>query len=212
MAGSMHPIRRLINDFEGRTQWPVEPADVQQWVIDQGFCDQFLIHYVDCDPRAFDGIYLERQGNEIVERRGVYGELIYTREIFINNRQPEPQRRVAEVKETLHILDRAGQKTTTLDGINDMISFAATRMKIGGDAGALTDIMALPQALAVLFPLKARELIKPKYDQGLISADELALTARLPVAYVELVLSDRWEQSYPIIINLENGFHEADKG
>ncbi|WP_426036545.1 hypothetical protein [Brevundimonas sp. DC300-4] len=184
----------------------MEPADVQEWVIKNGFCDEFIIHYVDCDPAAFDGLYLERQGNELIRHAVVYGEPIFAREIFINERLHEAQRRVAEVKETLHILDQCGQKTTTKRGVDDMISFAATRMKLGHDGGALTDVMALPQALAVLFPWAARELIKPKYDEGLISAEELAQTARLPVAYIELVLSDRWEDSYQIIINIENGF------
>ena len=204
----MHPIRQLIQHFEDQLEWPIEPADVQLWVTQNGYCDEFIIHYVDCDARAFDGIYVHRQGNIQTRHAAVYGEPIIGREIFVNARQPEDLKRVAEVKETLHILDRCQQQTNTRAGVDDMISYAATRLKLGNDNGALTDVMAVPQALAILFPWKMRELLKPKYEAGSISAEELAQTAKLPVAYVELVLSDRWEHMYALLARVENGFVE----
>ena len=42
----MHPIRRLINEFEDRSAFPIEPDDVRQWIVDNGFCDKFIVHYV----------------------------------------------------------------------------------------------------------------------------------------------------------------------
>lgn len=209
LAEPMHPIRRLIQHFESQVNWPIEPADVQKWVTDNGFCDEFIIHYVECDPRAFDGIYVERQGAIQIRHAVVYGEPIIGREIFVNTRQPEGYKRLAEVKETLHILDMCSQRTNTKEGVNSMISYAATRLKLPTDDGSLTDIMAVPQALAILFPWKMRELLKDKYDAGLISAEELAQTAKLPVAFVELVLSERWEAVHHIMEAMENGFEEA---
>ena len=76
-----------------------------------------------------------------------------------------------------------------------MISYAATRIKLSHDPDALTDVVALQQALRDLFPRRARDLLKP-HVPAKFSYDEVAQVARRPVGYVEFVLSDDWEREY----------------
>jgi len=209
----MHPIRRLIHDFEDLVNLPVEPDDVRKWIVDHGFCDEVRVHYVDCDPLAFDGLYIERQGGALIEHHAAYGAPHIVREIFINKNLSVERRRLAEVKECLHILDALIQRSATLDKINDMIVFAATRMRLkekvdGPDVGMWADIAAFPQALAILFPWETRHLLKPKFDAGQLSSAEIADMVELPVAYVETVLSDQWESSYDFVLSCGDRHYE----
>lgn len=207
----MSAIRKLIEAFAEQIELPIEPRDVQAWVTRSGYCDRFNIYYVDCDPEAFDGIYVERQGGEFIEHDAPYGEPMRVREIFVNGRLPLEQRRVAEVKETLHILDAIGQATNTPEGVSTMIRYSATRVKLGSDFGAITDVMAMPQALAVLLPKAALDLIRPAFEAGKLTIDEIADIAKLPAAYVELVLSDAWAGAYVAMLDLSDALN-GDNG
>lgn len=209
---TMQPIRRLITAFESRTKLPVEPEEVRQWIVANGFCDEIQIHYVDCDPKAFEGMYVARQGGEYQRRVSPYGEMITVREIFINANVDLPMRRLAEVKEQLHILDANGQCSNSPASIDAMIAFAATRVDLKPEAGVITDVLAMPLAMAVLFPIAAQRLLKPKYDAGLISLEEIASIAVLPPPLIELAMSDGWETVYkPLVITGDamNGMHDC---
>lgn len=120
-------IRRLIHAFEDIVDLHVEPDDVRKWIIENGLCDEIVFHYVDTDPALFNGIFIERHV-DFIQATGVYREPKHCREIFVCDRQEEDMRRFTEVKEMLHILDRAEEQTTTLVGINGLINYAATHL------------------------------------------------------------------------------------
>lgn len=206
----MHPVRKLLLAFEDRDDFPIEPDDVRKWIIDNGYCEGFIVHYVDCDPLAFDGIYVERQGGELIRHDVPYGEPKRMREIFINVRLPRERQRIAEVKESIHILDAIAQQTSTIEDINKMVAYAAKKVKLSADNGALADFIAFPQALAVLFPYECRRLLLPSYAQGKLSADEIAQVAELPEAYVELVMSPEWDDNYVFFVGFGEDVAEED--
>ena len=58
------------------------------------------------------------------------------------------------------------------------------------------------QAVAVLFPLAARNILLPAYQEEKIMPATLATLARLPERYVRWVMSEQWEKLYPIIVEL----------
>jgi len=133
------------------------------------------------------------------------------REIFVNRRLPRERQRLAEVKESIHILDSCGQRMNKLVDINKMIGFAAKKVKLSPNNGAISDVLAFPQALSILFPWECRRILKPHYDAGRLSADEIAQVAELPEAYVELVMSEEWEENYEILLNANEDMNPEEE-
>jgi hypothetical protein len=176
---------------------------VRQWIINEGFCDEIIVHYVDCDPTAFDGFYVQRRLT--ISRPGVYADPVITREIFINRNLSEENRRVAEIKETLHILDIPLECTVNPASVKKVIDYAATRVNLSAEPGAIQDVVALPQALAILFPWEMRRLLRPHVEAGNVSVEEIAQVLRIPEVYAGLVLSDEWEAWYRVVLPETDG-------
>ena len=54
-------------------------------------------------------------------------------------------------------------------------------------------------ASALLLPFAAREVLKPFYDAGHITASEIAKQAVMPTQHVRTVMSDTWPQLYAMV-------------
>ena len=57
------------------------------------------------------------------------------------------------------------------------------------------------QAVAVLFPMAARQTLLKAYQDGKILSPNLAKLARLPERYVRWVMSEQWELIYPTVVS-----------
>lgn len=191
----MNAIRQLINHFEDMIELHVEPDDVRKWIIEHGFCDEVTFYYVDTDPKLFNGLFIERHliGTKAT---GVYSEPLICREIFICKNAPDDERRLTEVKELLHILDRKEEHTSKYGQIEALIEYAATHLELPNEDGGISDAFAEYRALAILFPWEVRNLLKPAYDAKKISSDEIADLAKVPEIYIRLAMSERWEAAY----------------
>jgi hypothetical protein len=58
------------------------------------------------------------------------------------------------------------------------------------------DRLAEYQAIAVLFPWTAREVLLAPYKNDLLSLDDISRMADIPRKYVSFVMSEFWEESY----------------
>lgn len=192
----MHPIRRLLAEFENRDKLPIEPDEVRRWIEQNGFCDELVIYYPNCDPEAFNGIYIEKQGRESVRRTSPYGDLIYTREIFVNDNQPLVEKRLAEVKEQVHILDVKSQRTTTRGGVDSLINFAATGVGAPSEGSReeelLTDLIVADIAAQILFPMAMRNRLKQAHADQKITIPKIAAQAVLSEVLIERMLEEDW--------------------
>jgi hypothetical protein len=65
----------------------------------------------------------------------------------------------------------------------------------------LNDKFVIFQSVAILFPMAIRALVKPKYDEGKLTLDDVCRLLMLPPRYVLLVLSEVWDEVYPMIIS-----------
>lgn len=173
----------------------IEPDAVREWIIAHGFCDQVTFYYVDTDPALFNGFFVERHLTSI-KATGVYTDPEICREIFICKNAPDDERRLTEVKELLHILDTPAEHTSSMGEIANLITYAATHLKLPNENGALSDAFAEYRALAILFPWEIRHLLKPAFEAKIISAAEIADLAKIPEVYISLIMSDRWEAAY----------------
>ena len=60
----------------------------------------------------------------------------------------------------------------------------------------LTDKVATLYAICLLFPKAARDALIDPYQQGLISAGDIARTVEIPEKYIRLAMLDGWDEIY----------------
>ena len=107
-------------------------------------------------------------------------------------------------KELLHILDHEHCKTAVSDEVTALIKKIilppdlADPFTDGSHVNA--DRIAIMHALAILFPLKARETLYPFYKHGKITIQKIAELAEIPEYYATFVMSDLWPMMHNIMV------------
>jgi len=143
------------------------------------------------------------------------GEGGFLRHITVGyGRGSNEMQRLVCCKELLHILDPEGCKTATKPEVSGLISKIALPPQLidaTDGAHALTDRMATLLALAVLFPLKAREILYPAYIAEKITLERIADDAELPPEYVAVVLHEEWPKMLGGILTAVNYLQESKR-
>lgn len=189
-------VAALIRKFADRYHLPVEVEDVVQELRERGIKDEiyffwdhqistgslsgFIQHWdyiIDGEPRRCADITYAKSNNEL--------------------------ERLVSTKEMLHILDPAYALVANdaeIEGLMEKIILPPDMVDLATDGiHALTDRVAVAQALAVLFPLAARQALLQPYKDKKISLEAIADRAELPPRYVAAVMSDTWEQTLAIL-------------
>lgn len=111
--------------------------------------------------------------------------------------------RLVSCKEMLHLLDPKSCLTSSVEEIDYLISKIALPQNLVDPTDGhqvLTDRMVIILALAVLFPMRAREILLPAYVAGKISLERIADDAELPPEYVATVLHDSWPDAISAVL------------
>ena len=198
---------RLVQMFEDRTDFPVLLDEVRDAVIALGGPDQILFKAVDIDDNVLRGICHRWKPIPIPYALAPdHVDILYAQGL-------EPEwRRLVITKELIHILDKDAHRTQNEDQLNDLIRRMARRPELRDPMNwhETSDRVGVFQALGILFPYSARELIKEKYELGNISDEMIAHRAGIPVHYVSFLMSEDWTAMYHDFMRLcEMGAAEA---
>ncbi len=111
--------------------------------------------------------------------------------------------RLVSCKELLHILDPKSCRASSPEAVHALINKIALRADLVEPFAPndhASDRVAVLEALAVLFPLAARNYLVPYYKADEISLAEIADRAELPESYVAYALSDAWPEIHRILL------------
>lgn len=111
--------------------------------------------------------------------------------------------RLVSCKELLHILDPKKCRVDTAEKVYSFIAKIALRGDLVdpfSDDDDQADRVAVLEALAILFPLAARNELLPFYKAGELTLAQISEYAELPQSYVKIVLSDRWPKIHEILL------------
>jgi hypothetical protein len=126
---------------------------------------------------------------------------------------PEEMQRLVACKECLHLLDPENCRVNTPEDLKHLISKIVLPPELvdanGDGYNVFTDRMAILQAVAVLFPLAARDILLPAYKAGKIDLEAIAELAELPTPVVVLVMSDEWPKIYGNVLKVLRHIHQA---
>lgn len=191
------PLKKILGFFSKVETVPVELDDVVAQLRHNGVEAEVYYFPADIDPNILRGQlnHWEYPDND--------GGLHSCVDIEYSKHLDEDWQRIVVCKELLHILDGDAERTDTPEKIKHLIDRIVLppdlREPEKDGLAVLTDRIVLYIAVAILFPLATRELLKPKFDDGTISLHDISRLLCLPLRFVVLVMNDAWENEiYPV--------------
>jgi len=194
-------VSALIQTF---AQWEKVPIDIEDHVkpefLKLGVKDEV---YFWSDPKLNPGII-----RGVIEHWeypvGPSGPTKYCADITYAEQLPHDWQRLVCCKELLHILDPVETRHTKPEDIHRLIEKIILpvdlRDPLNDGIHANTDRVADAYATAVLFPLRAREILWKPYNEKKLLIPKIANLTELPVRYVALVMNELWPEIHERLV------------
>jgi hypothetical protein len=179
----------IYDHFAEQTKLPVLIAQVKDFILGKGVIDEIIRYPVDIDPAKLHGGYHLFRG---ISPPYASDPPLIAR-IGYPKSASEPLQRLVTVKEMLHTMDPSRATSPTMDDVNRLICDLLVKeaeQEIG--MAAAVDHNGLLNALRVLMPRAALDIIRPAYKAGAKTVVQIASEAQLPQSYVAATLTDEW--------------------
>ncbi|HBR82803.1 MAG TPA: hypothetical protein DD861_01135 [Erythrobacter sp.] len=188
--GRYKPLRMtsIYAHFAKQTQLPVRLSDIHDFIMGKGVVAR-MERYACPTKNGLVGIF-----QSFYDLAPPYQEAPLIVRIGYPASATEGAQRLVQAKEMLHALDPDNARSPTPDAVAELIDdllFEAAEREIG--VPAQVDHLNFINALAVLMPLAALDLIRPAYKKGKVTLEQVAEEARLPAGFVSVTLADEWE-------------------
>lgn len=191
-------FQKLLKNFRDRVTLPIEVGELTAFLIQQGCQDSIILHPEEMDPLELRGAYVQ-----YTTHPGVYAAPELVTLIIYPANAPVSDQRVICGKEVIHLCDGKTARTNSPEEVEALVEKLLGPLSTEdyglADIMASVDRIALYQALALLFPIAARQVAIAAIAAGKVSIDQVAEWADLPLPLVRLVLSPEWEEVYAII-------------
>ena len=182
--------RALLAEFSVRPD-RVRVSEVQSFLVRIGFQDEITFIGVDGDTGILRGSLVRYR-----KRNGVYAEPVNCADIYYERNQGEAWIRLVTCKELIHIMDPQEKATSTDAEVESLIERLSLPPELASLPGSkiddLHDRMTEFFALAILFPIAARDRLRPQYESNVISVSDISRLMRIPQRYVSFVMTDAW--------------------
>ena len=181
----------IIEFFSCLSRLPIRIDDVREHALELGGVDEIRFHETEMDSALVQGVH--RMYEEMVngERKRV-AEIIYSADLS------KERRRIVCCKEILHIFDRESRTAESKEAVDSLIEQIVIPFSPGvygtTSNSANSDYLGDYFALLVLLPRDALHQIRPKYEAGEVSVEDVARLAQIPIGFARLGLSDIWRQ------------------
>ncbi|MQV98575.1 hypothetical protein GHK46_14915 [Sinorhizobium medicae] len=184
-------LKNLLQAVASNNEMPLEVEDMANELIRAGCQDRIIFHPANQDPSELQGVFCQ-----YTTRPGVYASPEFVTLIVYSSRLPIEWQRLVCCKELIHVCDSSVEQTNTEEEVQallDKILGPLSTEDFGvADIMAAKDKFAIYQALAILFPLSAREEARDRIKRGFNDIDDVVAWTCLPKRMVEFVLSDEW--------------------
>jgi len=179
----------IYKHFAKETRLPVRLRDIQQFILEKGVVSRIERHA--CQTKnSLIGIF-----QSYYDLAQPYCEHPLIVRIGYSATASEGAQRLVQAKEMLHSLDQQAARSPTEAAvaqlIDDLLVEAAER-EIG--LPAAVDHLNFLNALCVLMPLAALDIIRPAFKAGTKTLAQVAAEARLPAHFVRVTLTDEWRE------------------
>lgn len=177
----------IYKHFAPQTLLPIRLADVKDFVLNAGHAQAIARFPVDIDELVLRGMLrVYRDKPPYAQEMRVMAQIAYFKGLS------EAWTRLVCCKEMLHLLDNHQATAETREEVAHLIEDVTLPIEAVASLPGLTDHTKLIDALCILVPTAAANLLREAHAAGDLSADDLAKVARIPEVYARVVLSDRF--------------------
>ena len=178
----------VYEHFACYTKLPISLDDVCEQVIEYGAVQKFQFAEVDIGRNSLQGM------SRMLRKTGLNGEIVaqisYSSEI-----KDYSTARIVCCKEVIHTLDSDAVSARSRNAVGTLIENIVVPLQVLAlTKSTLSDHAGMLLALMVLLPRDALSVIRPKYESGQLSAEQVARLAVIPDAYARLALSSSWAE------------------
>ena len=198
-------IRDIFEHFDKQNSLYISVNEVKRQIAERGVSDEILFHFVNIDEARLRG-FLHRAGTP----GGVYGtNPTFRSDIYIARSLDRPWRRVAAVKELLHIVDVEDFTVSSHEAVDDLLSSMALPPEIREWNRPYTnDRVRLISAIAILVPRRCREILRNLVQRDIIPESLVAPLAVIPERFVSLILREEFEVDLETVHEVTDGPNE----
>lgn len=192
-------VLKLINEFAKREVVPVEVDEIVDFIRKLGVADEIYFWDADFNTDIVKGTLHHWE-------YPVEGWTVRVADIHTAKSLTIQEKRLAQAKELLHVLDLRVDRVNTLEDVDALIEKivlppALIDPTTDGDH-VLSDRIAILHVVAVLLPMATRNLLLPKLREGKITLDGIAELVAIPKLYVAVAMSDDWTSTHQSMISL----------
>jgi hypothetical protein len=196
----MH-IAKFLGIFSVRDDIAIEPEeDVRKALLEFGCKDEV---YFCPDPKMKPGIV--RGSIEHYEKM-IDGEKVRCAEITYSSQMPHEWQRLVACKELLHILDPVEACMKTPEQVEHLIAKIVLPPELQDPTtdgyGVVTDRMMVAYAVAILFPMGAREKYMKLLEAGAKTLADAVEDVGIPLEYIKWVVSPLWPEYHTQLVKL----------
>jgi hypothetical protein len=186
----------VIQEFSKKIDLPIKIDEIADFIKNKGFVGRIVYHPFDMDPRQLAGMLLHDKPATIAPPYLSDEEVA---NIAYSTQLSREEQRLVKTKELLHICDVANARVGTRSQVSDLVTWFSIPPDARNEMarispGIISDHLGIVLALAVLFPAKAREVLKPHFDCGNLNEAAIAALAHIPKVYVRLIMKDVWPE------------------
>lgn len=199
-------IDKLLERFDPADTLPIDVNAIRDALIEFGVQDEIEFHFVSMDSERIRAL-LHRYTYHLVP----YGDPVFHSDIILaqdQNGEDEAWQRVGAVKELLHITDCATITAESEQAVNKLFRHLSLPTELRtpdvNTGPALNDRMRIFLALALLVPKTCREKLRELEASGHLSVKEVALLAKIPQRYGEVVISEDFQTTIDLFVSWES--------
>jgi hypothetical protein len=181
-------VCKLFEQFSALDRLPVSVRQVEQAIRAIGIEDEIrYVHDIELDPKVILG-FLRREESVGDGPKRVRSTITYAK-------VGHELERLIATKELIHIVDPPRVRVADLERARHLIEkivLPPELMSVTDGDDVVTDRFAMLEAMALLFPMGARNVLYKKYMAKQISLAWIADMAELPVPHVAVVMDGFW--------------------
>lgn len=189
----------LLKKFSTNVELPIDLKAVKDYILSLGIRHEIEFVGVDLDVGVIRGFLYRYRYHE-----GGWSEPKYAAEIHYDKSQGPEWINLVIAKELIHIMDRnVCSKKEEFDNLVRRLTLPSElKVLLDDPTYAVFDRLGDSFASALLLPMAAREVLLPLYEDGTITAKDIAEMAVLPVRYVRVIMTPEWEKIYEKLCEL----------
>lgn len=193
----MSSFSKLLEDITSLSQFPIEIGFIDDWLKQNGFQDEINFIPVNINPQKATAYSKRRSGIALP-----YAERPWIYDVVYSSNMNECWQRFLCCKELMHLFDKEDERAQSADAVGQLIGeIVSTGL---GDLDkkdtlakpTIADLSGYNKALITLVPSHIVDALRPAYESGEKSDNQIALFLKIPEVFIDRIFSEEHAQLY----------------